>query len=321
MTDQQNHTLISEQDGLPLALTTVEPAGAPRGLVQLAHGMQEHRARYLPFMEFLAAHGYACVINDHRGHGGSVRAPGDMGYFYAGGARALVEDLHQVTLWFRARHPGVKLILFGHSMGSLAVRVYRQRYESDIDGLVVCGSPGRNPATGAGLMLNRAMTLALGDRHISPLFQRMTTGSFKKAHPGGESENAWLSVNADNVRRYDADPLCGFPFTLNGYRALLELMRDAYKAVPAACPDLPVHFISGAEDACAPNRQGFEDAVRRLRDDGYRRVSAAMVPGMRHEILNHANKQVVFDALLALFDAWMAGDAGPQPSLPFDDAK
>ena len=71
-------------------------------------------------------------------------------------ADALVKDLHQLTLWFRARHPGLPLILFGHSMGSLAVRVYRQNYDGDIDGLVVCGSPGANPATGAGLLLKHA---------------------------------------------------------------------------------------------------------------------------------------------------------------------
>jgi alpha-beta hydrolase superfamily lysophospholipase len=301
----ENLTIPSRADGLSLSVCLVTPdSGEPKALIQLAHGMAEHKGRYLPFMEYLADHGYAVLINDHRGHGGSVREPGDLGFFYTGGAEALVSDLHQLTLWFRARFPGRKLLLFGHSMGSLAVRVYRQRYDGDIDGLVVCGSPGRNPATGAGLALNRAMTLLRGERCISQMFVNMTTGSFNKGNPKSGSANAWLSTNQDNVQKYDADPLCGFPFTLNGYRALLTLMRDAYKPVPAAHPDLPVHFISGAQDPCAPDEKGFNDAVECLRRDGYHAVTARMYPGMRHELLNHTNRMEVYGDLLALFDSW-----------------
>ena len=295
----------SDRDGLALSVCTVSPdSGAPAALVQLAHGMAEHKERYLPFMEFLAEHGFASIINDHRGHGASVKSPEDLGYFYAGGADALVDDLHQLTLWFRGRWPGLPLFLFGHSMGSLAVRVYRQRYDGDIDGLVVCGSPGPNPATGAGLLLNRLMTAFRGERYISRLFVSMTTGGFSRAFPDPNTPNAWLSTNQDNVRRYDADPLCGFPFTLNGYRALLTLMRDAYRPVPAGNPALPVHFLSGAEDPCAPDEKGFEAAVKRVMDDGYRNVTAKRYPGMRHELLNHAERQAVYEDLLALFEGW-----------------
>ena len=298
-------TLPSRADGLPLAVCVVTPEGGePKALVQLAHGMAEHKERYLPFMEYLAGRGFACLINDHRGHGGSVKSPGDLGYFYAGGAGALVEDLHQLTLWFRDRYPGKKLFLFGHSMGSLAVRVYRQKYDGDIDGLVVCGSPGPNPATGAGLALNRAMTAVKGERYVSRLFADMATGSFSKAFPDPATKNAWLSTNRDNVEAYDADPLCGFPFTLNGYRALLELMRDTYRPAPAQHPDLPVHFLSGADDPCAPDAKGFNAAVQRVKDDGYKNVTAKMYPGMRHELLNHAEREMVFEDVAEVLEGW-----------------
>lgn len=307
MSNTETFTLPSRADGLPLSVCVVTPDGAPRALVQLAHGMAEHKERYLPFMRFLAERGYASIINDHRGHGASVRDAKDLGYFYAGGAAALVDDLHQLTLWFRGRYPGLGLYLFGHSMGSLAVRVYRQRYDGDIDGLVVCGSPGPNPAAGVGLMLNKVMTMFKGERYVSPLFVSMTTGGFAKRFPDPVTQNAWLSTNQDNVRAYDADPLCGFPFTLNGYKALLTLMKDAYAAVPAKHPALPVHFLSGGDDPCAPDEKGFADAVERVKRDGYRTVTSKLYPGMRHELLNHAERQTVYDDLAALFDGWTEG--------------
>ena len=305
MSKTETFTINSNADKLALSVCVVTPdSGRPKGLVQFAHGMAEHKERYIPFMQFLADHGYACLINDHRGHGASVKDPGDLGHFYAGGADALVADLHQLTLWFRQRYPGLRLILFGHSMGALAVRVYRQKYDGDIDGLVVCGNPGPNPATGAGLLLNKVMTLFKGERYVSKLFANMATGSFSKAFPDPNTKNAWLSTNQDNVQKYDADPLCGFPLTLNGYKSLLTLMRDTYAPVPAKHPELPVHFLSGAEDPCAPDEKGFNAAVQHVKDDGYRTVTAKLYPGMRHELLNHAERQMVYDDLLAVFEGW-----------------
>lgn len=70
---QNTAELISKQDGLTLSVLWTEPEKKVRGVVQISHGMSEHKERYLPFMKFLAGHGYAAVIHDHRGHGGSVR--------------------------------------------------------------------------------------------------------------------------------------------------------------------------------------------------------------------------------------------------------
>ena len=73
--------LPSPVDGLSLAVEKMEPAGGIRGIVQISHGMAEHKERYEDFMTFLAENGYLCVIHDHRGHGGSVRRPEDLAIF------------------------------------------------------------------------------------------------------------------------------------------------------------------------------------------------------------------------------------------------
>lgn len=285
-------TLESRADGLNLSLMLVQPEGEIRALVQLAHGMCEHKGRYEPFMRYLAEQGCLCVINDHRGHGGSVRAPEDLGYFYEGGAGALVEDLHQITLWMKERWPGLPLVLFGHSMGSMAVRAYCQKYDGELSGLVVCGSPGWNPAAGAGLLLIDLLAKFKGERYRSELIRSMTTGAFSKPFRQ-EGGDAWLSANQANVRAFAADPLCGFNFTLNGNRALLTLMRRAYHLTPPrANPRLPVRFFSGEDDPCAPNPKGFRAAVEAMKKAGYSDVQGRMFPGLRHEILNEKNAAV-----------------------------
>lgn len=58
----------SKVDGLQLSVMTMAPDCAPIGIVQISHGMCEHKERYIPVMEFLASKGFACIIHDHRGH-------------------------------------------------------------------------------------------------------------------------------------------------------------------------------------------------------------------------------------------------------------
>ena len=53
----------SRIDNLEIATMTVIPKGEIRGIVQLVHGMSEHKERYLPFMEYLAERGFACFLH------------------------------------------------------------------------------------------------------------------------------------------------------------------------------------------------------------------------------------------------------------------
>ena len=127
MPKKVEETFHSQADGLEISVLALLPDGKKeeyRGIVQLVHGMSEHKERYLPFMEYLAEKGYVTVIHDHRGHGKSIRREEDLGYMYGGGAKAMLTDIHTVNKKIRDRFKNLPLILFGHSMGSLAVRAY-----------------------------------------------------------------------------------------------------------------------------------------------------------------------------------------------------
>ena len=74
-------TVRSGQDQLSLSVWLARPEGKAKGIVQIAHGMSEHKERYEDFIRFLCEHGFVVLINDHRGHGQSVRTKDDLGYF------------------------------------------------------------------------------------------------------------------------------------------------------------------------------------------------------------------------------------------------
>lgn len=295
-------TITSPSDGLALAVAVCEPAGTPSGIVQIAHGMCEHKERYYDFMEFLAANGFVAVCNDHRGHGASVRSAQDLGYMYEGGWEAMVDDCKAVTDWARSNYPGVPLTLFGHSMGSMVVRSYAKRYDDAIDTLFVCGCPSDNPAKGAGKALATVIGLFRGDHHRPQLLQNMSFGAYNKPFKDEGYAAAWVCSDKETLDAYHADPLCSYIFTANGFRNLMGLMQDCYskKGWKMSNRDLPVHFISGGDDPCRISDEALTNAVEAMRRAGYSSTDLKIYPGMRHEILNETGKAQVWNDILSL---------------------
>ena len=294
-------TLDSSADGLKLAVAVSE-VQQPKAIVQLVHGMCEHKERYYAFMDWLSQQGILCVIHDHRGHGASVKEPEDLGYMYDGGWKALVNDIKVVGDWARAEYPGLKFVLFGHSMGSLAVRSYTKRYDDTIDGLFVCGSPSDNPAKGAGRLLARIAGLGNGGRKRPGLLQKMSFGAYNKAFENEGFASAWVCSDRKILEEYHKDPLCQYVFTANGFVNLMGLMQDCYSVAGwmVSKPGLPVHFISGAQDPCRISDEAFGKAAGNMRKVGYSAVDAKLYPGMRHEILNETDRIAVWNDILKM---------------------
>ena len=296
---------IPAPDGLRLAAALQAPE-TPQAILVLVHGMAEHKERYFPFMTFLSELGFACLITDLRGHGATAADKAGLGHFDKKGDRLLVEDTLAVVRYAKELYPGKKVFLMGHSMGSLIVRCFIKRYDSEIDGLVVCGSPSRNGAAGMGILLTRIIGLFKGKRYRSKFLENMATGGYNKKF-AQEGTNAWLSTNKANVQAYNNDTLCGFPFTVLGYQGLLGLMEDTYDVDDwnVTRPELPIHFIAGADDPCIVNIQRFSEAVSFIRARGYRTVTSKVYPGLRHEILNEIGKEDVWRDVAALLKSWL----------------
>lgn len=294
---------ISKQDGLRLAGLLIAPEKG-KAVLQISHGMCEHKERYIPFMEYMANQGYICVIHDHRGHGKSVRSQEDLGYFYKNGGESLVEDLHQITEYIKKQNSGLPYFLFGHSMGSLAVRCYTKKYDAELDGLVVCGSPSENAMAGIGILIDKAVQKYRGEHGRSNAIDTIFSKGFEKAFEEEKTPHAWICSDKEVVAAYNADPLCNFTFTLNGYEALLWLVKNTYsmQGWKVEKPELPIYFISGEKDPCMIDTKKFFEAVERMKKVGYTKVSSKLYQGMRHEILNEIGKEEVYADLVGFLE-------------------
>ncbi len=285
----------SDYDGHPLSMVEVIPE-EPRAVLQLVHGMSEYKERYLDFMEYMAGKGVACVIHDHRGHGQSVRAPKDLGYMYGGGAEAMIEDIRQVNSYIHRKWEGLPVILFGHSMGSLAVRYFMKKYDDRADMLVVCGSPSKNSALAIGKLLIAGEKKLFGERHPSKLMEALSFGGYVRKFPGEKGKSAWICSNPAVVKEYAESPLCGFTFSTDAYEAVFQLMEGVYSREGWQCanPAVPILFIGGGDDPCIGGPRKYAQALSYMRQAGYRDVKGKLYPGLRHEILNETEKEKVY---------------------------
>ena len=290
---------LKADDGADIHIYRWLPDGAPRGVVQIAHGLAEHAARYGRLAGALTGQGLAVYADDHRGHGQTAGA-GDLGFFAEReGWRKCVGDLWSLNRRIAADHAGLPIVLLGHSMGSFMAQDFVADHSDAIAALVLSGSNGPPPAiAGVGRMIARIERLRLGARGRSALLQAMMFGEFNKRFKPARTEFDWLSRDPAEVDAYVADPLCGFEFTNQLAVDLLDALGPLLKPERLARirKDLPVYIFSGSDDPVGANLQALADAYRTA---GLTRVDMRLYSGARHETLNETNRDEVTSDLVA----------------------
>ncbi|WKX69420.1 alpha/beta hydrolase [Streptomyces sp. XD-27] len=292
-------------DGVRVATYTWLPEnGQPRALVQIAHGAAEHALRYDRFARFLAAHGYAVIASDHRGHGATAQTAGGYGVVGEDSWRAIVSDLRAIGDQARAEHPGLPLVLFGHSLGSMLARDSAQEYGEELAGLILSGTFRSFP----GVETEEAVAhvereIAQRGRTALSTFIPALFASFNDPYEFGTGFE-WLSRDAAEVAAYAADERCGFPFSaglsLDWVRAVRKINDPRNQArIPAT---LPVHIAVGTEDPCNQRMTLVYELLEDFRYIGTRDLTWKSYQGARHEILNETNRDEVQEDLLAWLD-------------------
>ena len=244
----------------------------PRYVALIAHGYGEHARRYEHVAAALVGDGAVVYAPDHHGHG------------LSDGERALVDDLdlgvddlRLIALQAGADHPGLPVVLIGHSMGGLIATRYGQRFGDELTALVLSG-----PAVGANPDL-----LALAG--MDPI-------------PDVPIDPDVLSRDPAVGRAYAGDPLVYHgPFrreTLLGLGAAIEAV-----AAGPTLGALPTFWIHGQEDQLVP-LEATRPAIEAIRGEVF---EEKIYPGARHEVFNETNADDVLADVLAFIGRHLPG--------------
>lgn len=282
--------LKSKQDGLDLYVTIFMPEDKPKGIVQFAHGMIEHQVYYYDFMEFLTKKGYITIINDHRGHGKSVKSEKDLGYFYDDSAEFVVEDLHQVTMYAKERFKDLPVYLFGHSMGSLISLAYIKKYDKDIDKLIICGLPSMRTAYQLEARLTKLYSLLRGDRHRSKTLNDMVLPKTKEE---------WFTINKEYLKEMHNDKYTNYYFTVNGFLNLANLMKNVYSkdGWKLNHKKLDMLFLAGGDDRIIISESRWLKSIDFFKKLGYKNIDYKIYPTYKHVIFKDNPEKIYKDML------------------------
>ena len=290
---------VTATDGTPLHVFRWSPdaGAAPKAVVQIAHGMAEHSARYARFAEVLTAAGYAVYAQDHRGHGQTAGVLKRAGFFAEhDGWSTVVEDMYAVTRTIREEQPGLPIFLFGHSMGSMLSRTYAIRHGAELDGLILSGTGGDPGMLGkVGQVVALVEAKVRGKGTASPLLDKLSFGNFNKPFEPARTPFEWLSRDPAEVDAYIADPWCGFVCTAGMFQDLLSgiALINADSQVARIPQGLPIYLFSGAEDPVGDKTKGVQQVVDQFRRLGIKDVFVRFYLGARHEVLNETNRDEV----------------------------
>ncbi len=247
------------------------------GVVVLVHGLHEHSGRYAHVAQRLARSGYATYAVDQPGHG---RSPGTRGGI--GSMAASVAGVDEVAALAAARHPGVPLFVYGHSMGGLVAAQY------------LTGTPSV-PVRGAVLSapaLDLGSATALQQR-VAPVLGRLLP------------DLGVLTLDADAVSRdpavvaaYRCDPL-------NRMGKVRARTGAEMVATVAAMPErlrrltMPLLVIHGSADRLVPPAAS-EFVVSTVSSAD---VTHTVYDGLFHEPHNEPEQERVLDDVVGWLDA------------------
>lgn len=269
--------------------------------VLILHGMKEHSGRYRPFAEFLANEGYKVLIYDHPGHGKSTTSE-KLGYFRKENPHLLLIEIGKwMSAFLKKATPNKPHIIVGHSMGSFIARNIIKQSAQDYDAAVMIGTGGRRPEIKWMRTLFKNLN-SLAHDHSSEWFNQLfdSINSFHFRNEVPFDQNSWLSVDVENRKQYQADELKIKNFSVNGFYGLFSLVEEATqkKWANAIPKDFPMLFVSGKKDPIGNFGKGVEKTVFDLKKNGFSNVYCKLYEEMRHEILNEAIKETVYQDIV-----------------------
>ncbi|PHR72887.1 MAG: alpha/beta hydrolase [Lutibacter sp.] len=268
-----------------------------KGVVQISHGIGEHAGRYQPIAKLLQEQGYEVYANDHRIHGQSVKSKELMGVYegqnYFDDA---VEDMRELTLLIKEIHPNKKIILFGHSMGSLLSRKYVIKYGDDLNALILSGTASFMKGLGTvGLASANVISAFRGRNKKNNFLKSISFSEFNKTFKPNRTELDWISTDEHQVDLFEADPYRTADFSLSVFIDIIKGSKEVNKQVSfnATPKNLPIYIFSGDKDPVGEMGKGIKRVVKQYNKAGINDLTLKLYKGGRHEMLNETNREEV----------------------------
>jgi alpha-beta hydrolase superfamily lysophospholipase len=296
-------TVLTSPTGAKINLYIKRAVGPAIGVIHINHGVSERSARYARFAEALSEAGFHVFAHDHRGHGETTAPDAPLGRFAeVNGVDEVLADVSHVHQFIAHEHPGLPLIIFGHSMGGIVALNSVLRRSDHLAGAAIWNanlSPGLLGRLGQAILAWEQFRL--GSDVPARIVPKFTFQAWNSALPDRKTPSDWLSRDPAEVDKYLADPLCG-------WNPSISMWQDIFRMVFAGADDsnfvsvrrgLPVNLVGGGADPSTSNGRAVEELAARMRKMGFSNVAMKIWPDTRHEGLNEINRDEITEDFVA----------------------
>lgn len=293
---------LESPSGATLAYRHQPATGTPRGILMICHGLVEHAGRYRRFAEVMSKQGFEVYAHDHRGHGRTKADEAPIGRFaWKDGVTKVITDVMAMRTLVAERHPGLPIILFGHSMGGLIALNTAVSNPGSFDALSIWNSNLNTGIMGRlAQVILRIEKMLKGSDVPSAILPKTTFRIWNSKMPEKRTNADWLSHDKAAVDAYVNDPLCQFEASVSLWQDVFEMSYRGPKLLSRLPKDLPILLVSGNEDAATNNGREIVWLAQQFRNAGFTAVEDHIYPNMRHETLH----EIGWEVPAADFAAW-----------------
>jgi acylglycerol lipase len=265
MTQGPHEETFEGTGGVRIFLRSWRPAGRPRAIVVVCHGVNSHGGQYLWVAEQLVAAGHSVYALDLRGRG---KSGGDR--FYVDDIAEYVSDVAQVVKLAKAREPGLAVFLLGHSAGGVVSCTYVLDQQRELAGLICESFAFKVPAPDFALAIIKGLSSFAPRLPVLKLKNKDFTRDPK----------ALESLNNDPLIANEVQPA-------KTVAALVRADERLEKEFPRIT--LPVFILHGTADkATVPKgSQFFYDTA------GSKDKTLKLYEGHYHDLFNDIGKETV----------------------------
>jgi acylglycerol lipase len=264
--------------GLNIHLRSWEPAGEPKAVIVICHGVNSHGGQHAWTAEQFIARGFIVYALDLRGRG---KSEGER--YYVEDIADYVADVRGTIAIARERSPDLPIYLLGHSAGGVVSCTYALDYQDEINGLICESFAFQVPAPGFILSAIKGLS------HIAPRLGVLTL------HMKDFTRDpvALAALEADPLTKDETQPAA----TVAALVRADERLHDSFDQIT-----LPVLIMHGTEDhatVCQGSQYFHEHA-------GSPDKTLRLYEGHYHDLLNDLGKEMVFADIADWVEAQLA---------------
>jgi acylglycerol lipase len=271
-------------EGIRIFTREWQPAGEPRGVVVIAHGLNAHSGLYEWTAQQFTANGLAVYALDHRGRG---RSEGER--FFVNKFADWTHDLATFIDIVKAREPGLPVFLLGHSAGGVIACGYALEHQDEIAGLICEDFAYQVPAPEIVLAITKGISYLAPHVHVFKL----------KNEDFSRDPAVVAAMNADPLIAGEAQPA----ETMAELARADELLGKSFGRI-----SLPILILHGTGDVVTKpsgSKEFYEKA-------GSSDKTLKLYEGHFHDLLADVGKQQVMADIQAWLDMQLSRTRTPR---------